>query len=190
VRSARFKTFDAQVQGQSVGTATADQAAAQRMTELAGEAQSQLVLSAPTDGTVLTDDPALLKDENVAIGQPLIELAEGERIARVFIPTTAFDRISTNSEVVLAMPGQFSMIRLKLPRPDGEPATLPGGIVAKEKFQGIKMPVFYTARLVLPANRENPMYGLVGTVKIFGERRSMAGRVGMVLTDLMKAHVW
>ena len=190
VRSARFKTFDAQVQGQSVGSATADQVAAERMTKLASEAHAQLVLSAPTDGTVLTDDPTLLKDENVASGQPLIELAEGERVARVFIPTTAFDRISTDSEVVLALPGQFSMIRLKLPRPDGEPASLPDGIVAKEKFQGIRMPVFYTARVALPANAKNQMFGLAGSAKIFGKRRSLAGRVGMELTDLMKAHVW
>jgi putative peptide zinc metalloprotease protein len=188
--SARFRNFDAQLQGQSVGTGVADQVAAQRMTTLADEAQSQLVLSAPRDGIVVTDDPSLLQDENVAIGQPLIELAEGARIARVFIPTTAFDRISRGSEVVLAIPGRFSMVRLKLPSPDGEPVALPAGLLAKEKFQGIRMPVFYTVRVVLPAESGNPMYGLAGTAKIFGMRRSLAGRAAMVFTDLMKAHVW
>ena len=41
-RSARFKTFDAQIQGQSIGSAAADQTEAQTMTVLAKEAQSGL----------------------------------------------------------------------------------------------------------------------------------------------------
>ena len=42
---------------QSMGTAAADQAAAQRMTALANEAQSSLELTAPADGTILTEIP-------------------------------------------------------------------------------------------------------------------------------------
>lgn len=190
VRGARFRTFDAQVQGQSVGTAMADQVAAQHMTSLANEAESGLVLAAPANGTVLTENPASLKDENVAIGQPLIQLAEGLKIARIFIPTTAFDRITPGSEVALSVPGQFSLLRFKLPAPDGEPVSLPDGIVSRGKYQGIKLPVFYAARIELPMAAGNPMYGLEGKAKIFGLRRSLAGRAAMVIADLVKAHLW
>jgi putative peptide zinc metalloprotease protein len=189
-RSARFRTFNAQIQGQSGGVAVADQAAARRMTGLANEAQSFLILAAPVDGIVLTQNPSLLVDQEVGSGQPLLELAEGARDARVFIPTSAFNRISTDSEVTLALPGQFRMLRLKLSQPAGDPVSLPPGLIPTEKYQGFKTPVFYSSRVALPAAGGNPLYGLAGQAKVFGVRRSFAGRVAMVVSDLIKAHVW
>jgi putative peptide zinc metalloprotease protein len=189
-RSARFKTFDAQVQGQSIGTAAADQNAAQKSTALAKEAQSALELTAPADGRILTDDPALLVNEDVAYGQPLLQLADGGSMVRVYIPTTSLDRISANSEVAFALPGQFSLIRLRLPSPAGAPVPLPAGLVSAEKYQGFTSPVFYSSRIVLPASAGSPMYGLAGTAKIFGERRSLAGRAANALYSLVKAHIW
>jgi putative peptide zinc metalloprotease protein len=189
-KSARFRVFNAQVQGESVGTAAADQVAARRMTGLANEAQSLLELATPADGVILTENPSLLLDQDVGSGQPLLELAEGSRQARVFIPTSALNRISPDSEVALALPGQFGMLRLKLTKPAGEPVTLPPGLVAKEKYQGFTLPVFYSARVRLPIEAGNPMYGLSGQAKVFGVRRSFAGRIAMTLSDLVKAHVW
>jgi hypothetical protein len=190
VHNARFRTFDAQLQGQSVGTAMADELAAQRMTSLADEAQSRLVLTAPADGTVLTENPRSLEDSNVAPGQPLIELAEGERTARIFIPTSAFARVAAGSEASLQLPEEFEHLRVTLPQPESTPVSLPAGIIAKEKFQGIKLPVFYAARIALPSEAGNPMYGLAGRAKIFGQRRSLVGRVVLVLSNLVKTHVW
>jgi len=189
-RSARFKTFDAQVQGQSIGTAGADQSAALIMTALAKEAQVGLELTAPADGTVLTDDPALLLEQDVGYGQPLLKLAEGARMARVYVPASALERISANSEVVLVMPDKFSVLRLRLPLPAGDPVTLPAGLVSADKYKGFKSPVFYSSRIALPTSAESPMFGLAGTAKIFGKRRSLAGRVGATLSNLVRSHVW
>ena len=189
-RSARFKTFDAQVQGQSIGSAAADQTEAQTMTVLAKEAQSGLELTAPADGTILTADPALLVNEDVAYGQPLLQLAEGARMVRVYIPTSALDRLSANSEVAFALPGQFSQIRLRLAPLAGEPVALPAGLVSAEKYQGFKSPVFYSSRIALPTAAGIPLYGLAGTAKIFGERRSVAGRAAAMISNLVRAHVW
>ena len=189
-KNARYKTFDSQIQGQSIGTAAAQQVAAQRMTGLAREAQSSLELTSPVDGTVVSEDPALLLDENVGYGQPLLRIADGARVVRVFVPAPALNRITSNAEVALALPGQFSLLRLKMPEPAGEPGTLPAGLVATEKYQGIKLPVFYNSLILLPATGGNPMYGLAGRAMIFGVRRSLADRIGSALANLVKAHVW
>ena len=189
-RSARFNTFNAQIQGQSGGTSVADQVAARRMTRLANEEQSSLELTAANDGTVLTQNPGTLVGQDVGSGQALLELGEGARNARIYIPTSAFNRISADSEVSLALPGQFRMLRLKLTRPAGDPVALPAGILPAEKYQGFKVPVFYSSRVPLPVTAGNPMYGLSGQAKVFGARRSLAGRVAMVVSDLVKAHVW
>jgi len=189
-RSARFRAFDAQVQGQGIGTAAAEQSQATRMTGLAKEAQSSLELTAPADGTVLTANPAVLIDQDVAYGQPLLDLAGGSRTIRVFIPSSALSRIPKNAAVELAIPGQFTHLGVTLPPPSGEQVTLPPGLIPIEKFQGIKLPVFYSARISLPQTAGNPMFGLSGQAKIFGVRRSLAGRFLAMMTDLVKAHVW
>ena len=189
-RNARFKTFDSQIQGQSIGTAAAQQVEARRMTGLANEAQSSLELTSPVDGTVVSENPALLLDQNVGYGQALLRIADEARVVRVFIPASALNRISENSEVALALPGQFSLLRLKLPEPAGEPRTLPAGLVATEKYQGIKLPVFYNSLIPMPATGGDLMYGLSGRAMIFGVRRSLAGRIATALANLVKAHVW
>ena len=189
-RNARYKTFDSQIQGQSIGTAAAQQVAARRMTGLAKEAQASLELTSPTDGTVVSENPALLLDQDVGYGQPLLRIADEARVVRVFVPEPALNRISSNSEVALSLPGQFSLLRLKLPVPAGEPNTLPAGLVTTEKYQGIKLPVFYDSLIPLPATGGNPMYGLGGRAMIFGVRRSLAGRIATALGNVAKAHVW
>ena len=189
-KSASFRVFSAQMHGESGGTAAADQVAARRMTGLANEAQSLLELATPTDGTIVTENPSLLVDKDVGSGQPLIELAEGSRDARIFIPSSALNRISSDSDVTLALPGEFTMLRLKLAKPAGDPVSLPPGLIPAEKYQGFTLPVFYSSRVPLPTADGNPMYGLSGQAKVFGARRSLAGRVAMVVSDLVKAHVW
>lgn len=189
--SARFQAYNAQLRGQSIGAAAAEQGGAERFTRLAGEARSKLEVAAPSDGIVLTRTPALLLDQNVASGEPLIEVADaGPRIARVFLPSSALDRIPPGAEVALALPGQFSVLRLTLAPPDGDAVPLPAGLVPTQAFKGIQMATYYCSRMELPAAVGNPMFGVSGEAKIFGERRSLAGRFLTSAFNLLKAHVW
>ena len=79
---------------------------------------------------------------------------------------------------------------MTLPPMGGEAVNLPPGLVARQDYKGIKLPVFYSARMTLPASAANLRFGLAGTAKIFGTRRSLAERFVAVLVNLVKAHVW
>jgi putative peptide zinc metalloprotease protein len=189
--SARFQAVAAQLKGQSIGTAAAEQRLAKSSTGLANEAHASLDLVAPADGTVLTSNPTLLLDSDVGSGQALLELADaGPRIARVFIPSSALNRIPPGAEVALMLPGHFAALRVTLPTPDGEAVNLPDGLIAHQKYQGITLPVFYCSRILLPAASSNPMFGLAGPAKIFGVRRSLAERGFLLISELVRAHVW
>jgi hypothetical protein len=150
------------------------------------------VVIAPADGTVLTSNPSLLLDVYVGSGQALLELADaGPRIARVFIPSSALNRIPPGAKVALMLPGHFDTLRMTLPAPDSESVSLPDGLVAHQKYQGIKLPVFYCSRIPLPAaSGYHPMFGLAGKAKIFGVQRSLAERGFLLIAELVKAHVW
>lgn len=189
--SARFQDFTAQLRGQSIGGAAADQSGAAHLTRLANEAQSSLELDAPADGIVLTHNPGLLLDQDIASGQPLLDLADsGPRTARIFIPSSALDRIHAGDEVTLALPGRFSIVRMTLTAPGGDAVTLPEGLVAKQDYKGLKAPVFYCARMTLPASAGSPPFGASGPAIIFGARRSLAARFLTGALNLVKAHVW
>ncbi len=189
--NARFQTVIAQLKGQSIGSAAAEQRSAVKSTGLANEAHSSLELLAPADGTVLTSNPSLLLDEDVASGQALLDFADsGPRVVRVFIPASALNRIRRGAEVALLLPGHSSVMRMNLTPPDGEAVSLPDGLVARQKYQGIKLPVFYSSRMTLPAASGDPMYGLSGEAKIFGVRRSLTERGFLLVFELAKAHLW
>jgi putative peptide zinc metalloprotease protein len=189
--NAQFQSINAELHGQSIGTAAAEKAAAAHFTRLAGEARSSLDLAAPVDGTVLTSNPSLLVDQDVASGQSLLDLADsGPRTVRVFIPSTSLDRIPPGAEVALALPGQFSILRLTLAPPGSDPIELPPGLIASQKYQGIKLAVFYCSRMTLPPATGNPTFGLSGEAKIFGQRRSLAERILTSAFEVAKVHLW
>ena len=188
---ASFNAFNAELQGQSIGPAAAEQDAAQQSSLLANEARSSLVVAAPEDAIVLTKDPDTLLGQSVGSGQALLELADdGPRAVRVYIPTATLQRIRPGAEVALALPGRFSMVHLALAQPGGDAVNLPEGLVESQNYKGVKLPVFYCARMVLPASAGNPRFGVAGSAKIFGARRSLAGRMLTVVQNLLRAHVW
>jgi putative peptide zinc metalloprotease protein len=189
--NAKYQAFAAELGGRSIGTAAAEQSAAARSTGEASEAQSSLVVAAPADGTVLTSDPEALLGQSVASGQSLLELADaGPRIVRVFVPAAALDRIPAHADVALALPGRFTILRIPLAPLGGDAVNLPPGLVAQQDYKGIKLPVFYSASMILPASAGDLPLGISGAAKIFGVRHSLAERFAMVVTNLVRAHVW
>ena len=188
---ASFEAFNAEVQGRSIGAAAAEQNAAQRLNILAGEARTSLTIAAPEDAIVLTREPEELMGQRVGSGQALLELGkEGSRAVRVYIPTASLERIGAGDEVALSIPGRFPVVHLRLAAPGANAVTLPEGLVESQNYKGVKLPVFYCARMVLPALAGSPRFGVAGRAKVFGARHSLAGRMVREVLNLVKAHVW
>jgi len=143
---ARYQAFTAEVDGRSIGTAAAAENAAVQSTAFAREAQSSLTLASPSAGVVLTRDPEDLLRQNVASGESLITVAEdGRRAIRVYVPASGLDRIP-RAQLGLALPGRFSILRMTLAPLGGGPVTLPDGLIARQDYKGIELPVFYSTR--------------------------------------------
>ncbi len=197
--SARFQAFEAQLEGQSIGSAAASEEAAARSGSLAQEANASLVVKATEEGTVLTPDPASLLYRHVGAGEAMLTLAAtnaasanatGFESVRLFIPAEALRRTEPGAEVALAPPGQFSILRMKLPPIDGEAVSLPAGLMEHQDYKGIALPTFYTGRLLLPAHAPSLPLGMGGNAKIFGPRRSLFMRVADVAMSTVRAHIW
>jgi putative peptide zinc metalloprotease protein len=188
---AKYDAVSAELQGQSIGAAAAQQNASLHSTSLAREAASSLEIRAPSDAVVLTQDPGSLLNQDVAAGQPLLDLADSTpAMVRVYIPVSALDRIPPGSEVALALPDRFSIIRMQLAAFGGDAQNLPEGLIPHQDYKGVKLPVFYCSRMALPASAGNALYGVSGQAIVFGQRRSLAARGFTILANLTKAHVW
>lgn len=189
--SAQFDAYTKEIRGSSIGAAEAEQNVASRETGLARQAQSSLIVTAPANGIVLTHDPQSLLQRNVASGELLLRMADaGPRIVRIFVPAAALDSIHAGDEVGLSVPGRFSLVRMNLAALGGEAHHLPAGLVARQSFKGIELPIFYSARMPLPTSAQDLPLGMSGQAMIFGKRRSVAGRAFQIAVDLVKAHVW
>jgi putative peptide zinc metalloprotease protein len=188
--NAKFQSFSAELGGASIGVGAARQNAAIHSGRLAEEAQESLILTAPANGIVLTENPAALLNQDVASGQSLLRVAEaGPPMVRIFVPVSALDRIPAGAEVAIIPPGRFSPIRMTLAPLEGEAANLPPGLVAQQNYKGIELPTFYSAHVELPASAELP-FGTAGTARIFGARRSLFGRLSSAILNLIRAHIW
>jgi putative peptide zinc metalloprotease protein len=186
---ARSRVVGAEMRGESAGTAEAQQDAARDAVSLAEEARTSLVIRAPANGIVLTEDPEALVGQYVGPGGALLSFADGgRRSVRVYIPAAAFDRIPADAEVALMTPGSFSVVRMRLAAPGGEAFALPPGLVSAEKYKGTETPLFYCSLLPLPAD-DAPL-GVAGEAKIFGRRHSIAERAVRLVADLVRAHAW
>jgi len=140
---------------------------------------------------VLTEDPGALAGRNIGSGEELLAIADGNaRIARLFVPSAALDRIVTNAEVSLDLPGHFSTLHLRLPALEGDALALPPGLVASQNYKGIKLPTFYVARLPVPERYDKLPLGLSGKALVLGPRRSFATWAWTVIMNLLRAHLW
>ena len=189
--AARYHGFDAQVRRQSIGAAGGEQRTAESNSALAGAVQTSLLVTAPVSGVVLTADPQGLRHQDVASGQPLLEVAaEGPRVARIFIPASALNRVPEHAAIALTPAGSFSIIHLRLPTIESAAVSLPDGLIPHQDFKGIALPSFYSARVPLPQTGAMPPLGSSGDVILFGKRRSLFERAAEVATNLFHSHVW
>ena len=190
-RAAQYRSFDAQLRNQSIASAAADQVASMRSTALAQDAQSSLLVTAPVAATVLTQDPSSLLHQDVAAGQSLLALADsGPRVARVYVPVSALNRIPEHAAVSLAPEGSFASIHLQLTQMQGDALPLPEGLIPHQDYKGIVLPTFYCSRIVLPAAQDVLPLGSSGQAIIFGRRRSLFQRGVEITTNLAHAHIW
>jgi putative peptide zinc metalloprotease protein len=189
--SSRFRSFEAQLQGQSIGSAAAEQDAASQSRDLSSEVQGSLLIRSPIHGVVLNPDPDSLLGNPVASGQPLLTVAnDGPRLVRLYLPFSALKRILPHSEVLLMPPGRLSVVQLRIQSMDGQTVNLPPDFAGKQTYKGIELPTFYSARIPLPASVAGLPLGSSGSAKILGVRRSIFERCARDGLDLVRQHIW
>jgi len=191
VSASQAELFSAELRHTGLGPALTAQQAARRSSAIAREQDAQLAVSAPVAGVVATSDPESLLNRDVTTGETLLTIVDRSRlIARLYIPVSEVDRIRVGDPVSLQLPSQFSAVKARLGTIEGSAVPMPAGVLAEQEYRGIAVPTFYTTRIPLAELEDGMQPGMSGQAKIFGRRRSLAGRIITSLSNLLRTHFW
>jgi multidrug resistance efflux pump len=191
VASSQANVFNAELHHAGLGEALVAQRAAQRTSATAREEGAQLSVATPTAGVVATVDPENLVNREVTTGETLLTIVDpSQLVARLFVPASEMDRIRVGDPVSLQLPSQFREIRGRLGPMEGSAVPLPPGVLANQVYKGMALPAVYTARMPMEALDNSMRAGMTGQAKIFGRRRSIADRMGIMLGNLLHTHFW
>ncbi len=189
--ASQAEVFSAELRHTGLGPALAAQQAARRNSAIAREQDAQLAVSAPVAGVVATSDPESLLNRDVTTGETLLTIVDRSRlIARLYIPVSDVDRIRVGDPVSLQLPSRFSAVKARLGTIEGSAMPMPEGVLAEQEYKGIAIPTFYTTRIPLAEPGAGMQPGMSGQAKIFGRRRSLAGRMITSLSNLLRTHFW
>jgi putative peptide zinc metalloprotease protein len=191
VASSQANVFNAELHHTGLGEALAAQRAAQRTSATAREEGAQLSVAAPAAGVVTTADPENLLNREVTTGETLLTIVDpAQLVVRLFVPVSEMDHIRVGDPVSLQLPSQFREIRGRLGQMEGSDMPLPPGLIAEQEYKGMTVPTFYTTRMPLEALDHSVRSGMSGQAKIFGQRRSVAGRIVIMFGNVLHTHFW
>jgi hypothetical protein len=140
---------------------------------------------------VTTADPENLLNREVTTGEALLTIVDpAQLVVRLFVPVSEMDHIRVGDPVSLQLPSQFREIRGRLGQMEGSDMPLPPGLIAEQEYKGMTVPTFYTTRMPLEALDHSVRSGMSGQAKIFGQRRSVAGRIVIMFGNVLHTHFW
>jgi putative peptide zinc metalloprotease protein len=189
--SSQAHVFAAELEHSGLGPALAAQQGARRSSAIAREEGAQLAVTAPVAGVVATRDPESLLYRDVTTGETLLTVVDSSQLlARLFVPVSEMDHVRLGDTVSLQLPSQFSEIHGRLGTMEGSAVRLPAGLLADQDFKGMALPTFYTTRMPLQVMGSGIQPGMSGEAKIFGRRRSLAGRIATMFGNVLRTHFW
>jgi multidrug resistance efflux pump len=183
--------YTAELRHSGLGEALAEHHGAQLSSAIAQDEAATLAVTAPASGVVSTMDPQNLVNRNVTTGEALLTIVNPlQLVARLYIPTSEMQWVRGGDEVSLQPRSQFEEIRGHLGVMEGEAVTLPAGLMDRQEYKGMVLPVFYTTLLSLREHDDRIQMGMSGSAKIFGRRRSVAERIATKMGNIVHSHFW
>jgi len=166
-----------------------DQLATQNR-ELKSEA-SNLAVIAPIAGTVLTARPDDLLGSYVPEGTQLLEIADLTRMrARIYLSEHDMYELRTRAQARIQVQGLFRKRVAQVAAISPASSDILPGLAEKTKYQGLRPPRFYLVDLLVE-NRDGQLKpGMVGTARVYGERRSLGSFAVRTVQRFFARKIW
>jgi len=163
---------------------------AQRVRQLQSQ-DSELELIAPISGTVLT--PRLTDQLGAFIpeGSKLVEIGDLTQMrARIYVSEHDLYKIRVGASTRLLVEGIATRWYAQALAIAPASSELELGLAGSNKYQGLHPPGFYLVDVLILNSDGILKPGMVGTAKIYGQRRSLAGLIGRESVRFFARKTW
>jgi multidrug resistance efflux pump len=150
-----------------------------------------LQVIAPIGGVVTTPRVSDQVGRYVPAGTELAEIADLSRLrARIYISEFEIYKLKQDSPARLQVDGTVGRHYARMVAIAPISTAIAPGLIDLEKFKGMRPPNFYAIDLLV--NNENGRLkpGMVGTARVYGRRRSLAGFCYQAVADFAGRKLW
>jgi len=162
----------------------------QQQTNLAS-ARANLELKSPLSGIVLTPRPNERVGAYIPEGTELIEVGDVSRLnARVYVSEPDMHIVGSESFVRLQVEGTFGIRKARRISISPASTEIEAGLIDMTKYEGLRAPKFYVLDLLVENGDGAWKPGQVGTARIYGQRKTLAGLAWGGVASFVGRKVW
>lgn len=164
-----------------------------RMTKADRIAQSELEkleIKSPIDGVVVTHRVQDLAGSYLKEGTVVAEVANPASMrARVYVSESELHKLRRIHDASLLLNSSWAPVKGTFVRMSPSSSSIEPGLIPASEYSGLHPPAYFTVDLAL--SDAGPIrYGMTGTAKIFGQRRSVADIALRPLFEAVARRIW
>lgn len=172
-------------------------AAEQEQTRLAEQTRSfrsqatELEVNSPIAGTMLSARVQDLLGSYVPAGSELAQVADATRLrARIYISEYDIQRFQSNASASLQVDGMFKHWDAQSVSIAPISSQIAPNLMDLSQFAGMSPPNFYVVDMLV-ANPDNQLApGMIGTARLYGHRKSLAGFAWQAVSEFISRKAW
>jgi hypothetical protein len=149
-----------------------------------------LQVTSPISGTVVTHRVKDLLGSYLKPGTVIAEVIDPASMrARVYVSEAELHKLRSVHGVALLASSEWMPVEGTFLKISPAATEVAPGLIPAEDFSGLHPPTYFAVDVAIPASAALP-YGMTGTAKIFGDRRSIAGSVFTPLLHAIASRIW
>ncbi|HLV87659.1 MAG TPA: HlyD family efflux transporter periplasmic adaptor subunit [Candidatus Sulfotelmatobacter sp.] len=188
---ARTRTAQAFLHYSNVGAAIQEVNQLELQTKVFATQESALELRSPISGIVMTPRIGDWSGAYVTEGTELVEIADIDTLrARVYVSEHDVYKLRADSYARIQVDGTFGIRGIHDMHLAPQASQIPSGLVDLSKYKGQRPPNFYIADLLVPNLDGKLKPGMVGTARLYGDRKSLTGLAWMGIRDFVDRKIW
>ena len=150
-----------------------------------------LELRSPITGVVTTPRMADLAGSYVTAGTELAEVDNIQTMrARIYVAEYEMNKYRSDSVARLQVDGAFRKWDAGSLTVSPTTSEMAPGLLNLSKFKGMRPPIFYAIDLLVKNEKGTLKPGMVGTARVYGRRRSIAGFCYQAVADFAGRKLW
>jgi len=153
--------------------------------------ESELQITSPIAGTVITPRIRDLLGSTVKEGQELLEVADLSSMrARIYISEYDLYKIRMDAIARLQVQGMFQTWQARIVSMAARPTEIDEHLSGKVELQGMNPPHFYVVDLRVQNPEGILKPGMMGIARAYGRRRSLIGLGWEIILNFFGRKVW